>query len=103
LLKSGGNFPHSNKKKIFKKPLDKTQLILYNKATKKETTNHNKQKEGKKIMIYVMISKNWFNDIKDKVKYSDPYYFIEKPFGEQVEVQVEEQAFETVSKELGWI
>lgn len=54
-------------------------------------------------MISVMISKNWFNDIKDKVKYSDPYYFIEKPFGEQVEVQVEEQAFETVSKELGWI
>ena len=52
LLQKRGKTDKKNIYNNFKKPLDKTRFVLYNKATKKETTNNNRQKKGQKIMRY---------------------------------------------------
>ena len=48
------------------------------------------------------ITKAWFEDIKNSVEYANPYFYMENG-REYVEVDVDEEAFEKVSKEKGWM
>lgn len=54
-------------------------------------------------MITVAITKKWFDEIKGRVNYADPYFYDAEPYGEMVEVDVEEKTFNKVSTELGWM
>lgn len=54
-------------------------------------------------MKNVTISREWFDDIKERVPYSNPYFYTDKFFGERVEVDVNDDAFDKVSAELGWL
>lgn len=53
-------------------------------------------------MTYMIIRKEWFEDIKASVTYNDPYFYFENG-AEYVEVDVDENAFNAVSAELGWM
>lgn len=59
------------------------------------------------MMMGVVISKEWYDEIKTLIKTQDPYFFTETwPSGwvrNSVEVDVEEEEFRRVSKELGWM
>lgn len=55
------------------------------------------------MMECVAITKRWFDEIKDRVQYEDPYFYTDEIFGEMVEVDVNAEQFEAVSKELGRI
>ena len=52
-------------------------------------------------MMSVAITKAWFEDIEDKIYFEDPFFYTERNI-EMVEVDVNEEEFERVSKELGW-
>ena len=58
------------------------------------------------MMKSYTINKKWYEEIKDKVTTANPYFYTEE-YGstsrEMVEVDVNEEEFEAVSKELGWI
>jgi hypothetical protein len=54
-------------------------------------------------MQSVAIRKEWFDEIKDKVPYEDPFEYTDATWGKMVEVDVDLETFESVSKELGWI
>lgn len=53
-------------------------------------------------MLAIQITKEWFDAIKERVEYSDPCFF-QLDGKDWVEVDVEEQTFQRVSKELGWL
>jgi hypothetical protein len=55
------------------------------------------------MMECVSISKKWFDEIKDEVKHENAYEVTEGPYKGQVEVDVEIESFERVSKEQGWM
>ena len=55
------------------------------------------------MMTCITLTAKWFNDIKDSIPYKNPYFYHEEPFGEMVEVDVDEKAFINVSKEKGWM
>lgn len=55
------------------------------------------------MMTCITITAEWFNDVKDFIPYADPYFYHGKPFGEMVEVDVDEETFINVSKEKGWM
>jgi hypothetical protein len=48
------------------------------------------------------IRKEWYEEIKNEVANADPYYYIENGT-EYVEVDLDEEEFYRVSKELGWM
>jgi hypothetical protein len=59
------------------------------------------------MMKSVAINRNWYNEIKDRVTTENPYFYTEE-YGsytnrEMVEVDVNEEEFEKVSAELGWM
>lgn len=56
-------------------------------------------------MYNVTISKEWYNELASRnVKMMNPYFYNNSLFGEQVEVDIiNQQEFETISKELRWI
>ena len=59
------------------------------------------------MMKNVAINRNWYNEIKDRVTTANPYFYTEE-YGsytnrEMVEVDVNEEEFEKVSAELGWM
>ena len=54
------------------------------------------------MMISVAIRVEWFNEIKASVPHADPYFYTECGIN-YVEVDVDEQLFEAVSKEMGWM
>lgn len=54
------------------------------------------------MMISVTIRAEWFNEIKASVPHADPYFYTERGT-DYVEVDVDEQLFEAVSKEMGWM
>ena len=54
-------------------------------------------------MMNVTINQNWYDEIKDLVPTADPYFYTDSVFGEMVEVDVDKQTFERVSRELGWM
>ena len=49
------------------------------------------------------ISVEWYNEIKDRVTTADPYFYFESDGREYVEVFVNVEEFEQVSRELGWM
>ena len=56
------------------------------------------------MMTSVAINRDWYNEIKELVKTVDAYFYNRSWDGrEMVEVDVEEEEFNRVSKELGWI
>ena len=54
------------------------------------------------MMISVAIRVEWFNEIKASVPHADPYFYTEHGT-DYVEVDVDEQLFRAVSKEMGWM
>ena len=55
-------------------------------------------------MQSVCISKQWYDEIKDRVALSDPFEFHHHFHGDLVEVDVvSETDFDSVSRELGWV
>lgn len=59
------------------------------------------------MMKSYAMNRKWYEEIKDRVKTENPYFytdeysfFLEK---EMVEVDVDEEEFIKVSEELGWI
>ena len=58
------------------------------------------------MMKSYAMNKKWYEEIKDKVTTENPYFYTETWGSEEremVEVDVNEEEFEAVSKELGWI
>ena len=55
------------------------------------------------MMTTVAINKKWYNEIKELVNTVDAYDYKGWDGREMVEVDVEEEEFNRVSKELGWI
>ena len=54
--------------------------------------------------ISVAISETWYNEIKDLITVENPYFYISNVYNKPwVECDVNEEEFEKVSKELGWI
>lgn len=54
-------------------------------------------------MKAIVITKAWYNDIKDYVKTANPYFFNEMPYGDMVEIDVDENEFNKVSAKKGWL
>ena len=54
------------------------------------------------INANVAINENWFNEIKDLIAYENDYHYIFAGVA-TVEVDVNKDDFEAVSKELGWM
>ena len=55
-------------------------------------------------MLNVCISKQWYEEIKDRVDLRDPFEFHHHFHGDLVDVDVVSEAdFENVSRELGWM
>lgn len=54
-------------------------------------------------MTSVAINREWFNEIKSMVEYKDEYYYTDASNRAMVEVDVNEEQFNKVSKELGWM
>jgi hypothetical protein len=54
-------------------------------------------------MTSVAITKNWYNQIKGLVKMENEYFYTSPVWGEEVEVDVDEEEFNKVSRELGWM
>ena len=56
------------------------------------------------MMISVAISERWFNEIKDRVPHGEPFHYTCSLYNQPaVEVDVDEEAFNRVSKEKGWM
>ena len=54
--------------------------------------------------MFYSISTAWYNDIKDLGITADPYFVTEGTFAGQVEVEIlDEDLFQQVSKEMGWM
>ena len=54
------------------------------------------------MMISVTIREEWFYEIKASVPHADPYFYTENGIN-YVEVDVDEQLFEAISKDMGWM
>ena len=56
-------------------------------------------------MYSVTISREWYNELASRnVGMMNPYFYNDSLFGEHVEVDIlNQQEFESISKELGWI
>ena len=54
------------------------------------------------MMTSVVIRREWFEEIKNLINYNDPYFF-EEDNTQKVELDVNEEQFNKVSKELGWM
>ena len=52
-------------------------------------------------MTDIIISREWFEDIKNEVAYANEFYFVENG-REKVEVEVDLATFDKVSEEKGW-
>lgn len=53
-------------------------------------------------MINVTINKSWYQELLGRVPMMNPYFYIEDG-ASKVEVDVHEETFNMVSKELGWM
>lgn len=53
-------------------------------------------------MTSITVTKRWYDEIKDRVETVDPYFYVECGT-EKVEFDVNEEEFDRVSKELGWM
>ena len=53
-------------------------------------------------MASYIISELWYNEIKDLIEVKDPYFF-EEDGRKKVELDVNEEEFNRVSIELGWM
>jgi hypothetical protein len=54
------------------------------------------------MMMSIIISKAWYEDIEGQVTMHDPYFFDEHGWT-KVEVDVDEEEFNRVSMENGWL
>ena len=54
------------------------------------------------MMTNVTIPKTWYEEIKGKVKMENEYFY-QSVMGIDVEVDVEEETFNRISTELGWM
>lgn len=54
-------------------------------------------------MKCVAITKRWYDEIKGLVKMENEYFYTSEVWGEEVEVDVDEEEFNRVSEELGWM
>lgn len=55
------------------------------------------------MMTNVAINKDWYNEVKELINTADAYFYNDWSGREMVEVDVEEEEFDRISKELGWI
>lgn len=55
------------------------------------------------MMTSVAINRDWYNEIKELVKTVDADFYKGWDGREMVEVDVDKEEFNRVSKELGWI
>ena len=55
------------------------------------------------MMINVCISNEWFEEIKNLVKHENVEYITTGYCSGHVEVDVEEESFERISRELDWM
>lgn len=55
------------------------------------------------MMINVCVGNEWFEEIKELIHYENPEYITTGYCSGHVEVDVEEEEFRRVSKELGWM
>lgn len=55
------------------------------------------------MMINVCISNEWFEEIKNLVKHENVEYITTGYCSGHVEVDVEEEPFERISRELDWM
>ena len=53
-------------------------------------------------MVTYTFRKEWYNEIKNRVTITNPYFYTENG-REYVEADVDEAEFEAVSRELGWM
>ena len=51
---------------------------------------------------YVTINETWYNDIKDSVECTNVYHYANE-FGNYVELDTNEEEFNRVSTEKGWM
>lgn len=54
-------------------------------------------------MTSVAIRKEWYDEIKGLVATENAYFYDDRVWGEMVEVDVDEEQFNKVSRELGWM
>lgn len=56
------------------------------------------------MMRNYTINEEWFNEIKDRVAYANDYHYNDGCYRDNmVEVDLDEETFIKVSKELGWM
>jgi hypothetical protein len=96
-----------NKKK-FEKPLDKSRKMWYN-IYRTEESLKPKRKAEREIktmvrMVRIATSEAWFNEVYEsgRVEMCD-FCFYEEDDRKYVEYTVNEEQFDEVSKELGWM
>lgn len=53
-------------------------------------------------MTTIAIRREWFEEVKNLVNYNDPYFYEDRGT-QMVELDVNEEQFNEVSKELGWM
>ena len=54
-------------------------------------------------MTGMAIKREWYEEIKGLVTTENAYFYNDSVFGEMVEVDVDEEQFNKVSSELGWM
>ena len=54
-------------------------------------------------MTCVAIKKEWYDEVKGLVATENAYFYEDSVFGEMVEVDVDEEQFNKVSRELCWM
>lgn len=79
--------------------IDKSLIIDYNKDIDKR---YNTKREVI-IMTGMAIKREWYEEIKGLVATENAYFYNDSVFGEMVEVDVDEEQFNKVSRELGWM
>lgn len=79
--------------------IDKSLIIDYNKDIDKR---YNTKREVI-TMTGMAIKREWYEEIKGLVATENAYFYNDSVFGEMVEVDVDEEQFNKVSRELGWM
>lgn len=82
--------------------IDKSLIIDYNKDIDKRYKQTNKEREVNN-MTGMAIKREWYEEIKGLVATENAYFYNDTVFGEMVEVDVDEEQFNKVSRELGWM
>lgn len=75
-------------------------MLYYNQKegrTKPLTKGENKMIRG------LACDREWYEEIKDRVECTEVYFYTDKRYGEMAEFRADEEEFDKVSRELGWM